>query len=277
MLGEPLEAPVVGQPQEPSFSEPLEADGGTAPQETQAPVAEEAPQEGQEAPQKEGQPLIAGKFKSYEDLAKSYQELEREFTRTSQELARLQAQYEMLWKQIGAPEQQTGEQGGAQTQQDESAFLSEFLSSPQRALEKIIQRYTLPVQETISKLLAEQLTNHWAQREAYYREKLGSAFDAVRQRVHDYFRRNPQLMRHKDGYDEAVKMAIGELALEGKLAPPQPPRVEAPKAPSAQSFDREVYEFARALGKKPEEAYRILKAIEEGKPVSMESLEPEEV
>jgi hypothetical protein len=271
-----LEAPSKGQPQEETvFLEQEEErqssqglpEAEEKPQEAQEGAQEEVQEKPEEAPKKE-QPLIGGKFKSYEDLLKSYEEAQRELTRRSQELAKLQAQYDALWRQIAGT--QEGSQQVYQVPQDDNEFLQQFLASPRKALEALLQQYVTPLQTTLTKFQIEQRTNHWVQREKYYEEVFGQQFSALKPRIYDYIRQNPHLVNKRDGYDEAVKYVVGEMALSGKVVPPKPPSVEPPKPAPSPQYSREVVEFARRIGKKPEEAKEILERLKAGQPVPME-------
>jgi hypothetical protein len=271
-----LEAPSEGQPQEGTvFLEQEEerqssqelSEAEERPQEAQEGAQEEVQEKPEEAPKKE-QPLIGGKFKSYEDLLKSYEEAQRELTRRSQELAKLQAQYDALWKQITGT--QEGSQQASQAPHDDNEFLQQFLASPRKALESLLQRYITPLQTTLEKFQIEQHTNYWVQREKYYEEVFGQQFSALKPRIYDYIRQNPHLVNKRDGYDEAVKYIVGEMALSGKVVPPKPPSIEPPKPAPSPQYSREVVEFARRIGKKPEEAKEILERLKAGQPVPME-------
>jgi len=271
-----LEAPIEGQPQEETvFLEQEEErqlsqelpEAEEKPQEAQEEVQEEVQEKPEEAPKKE-QPLIGGKFKSYEDLLKSYEEAQRELTRRSQELAKLQAQYDALWKQIAGT--QESPQQPPQAPQDDNEFLQQFLASPRKALESLLQQYITPLQTTLTKFQIEQHTNYWVQREKYYEGVFGQQFSALKPRIYDYIRQNPHLVNKRDGYDEAVKYVVGEMTLSGKVIPPKPPSVEPPKPSPSPQYSREVVEFANRIGKKPEEAKEILERLKAGQPVPME-------
>ncbi|MGE4413011.1 MAG: hypothetical protein AB7E45_04885, partial [Candidatus Caldatribacteriota bacterium] len=92
-------------------------------QETEQPQQPETqPGEEQQPETPAGQSLIAGKFKSIEDMEKSYKELEKKLTQLAQEKKQLEQSYQVLVQQ--QPKNQPT------SQVDEQKFLDQFLNQP---------------------------------------------------------------------------------------------------------------------------------------------------
>ena len=251
------------QPQEPEKQPEVNQ------QETEQPQQPEPqPSEEQQPETPVGQSLIAGKFKSVEDMEKSYKELEKKLTQLAREKKQLEQSYQVLAQQ--QPKTQPT------SQVDEQKFLDQFLNQPASTVEGLVE-------EKLGRLRKEIIAERKiAEKEQEYRKLLGNTFDKVKPIVDQYVNYYKQnyldTLVDGSGYDFAVSTAVGQLAIKNNLTPPaQPSPVETARPTATKSYSREIVELARKFNRKPEELEQELEAIEQGRPFDLETLSPKEV
>jgi len=170
---------------------------------------------------KGGEKLLAGKFKSEEELVKAYQNLEADNTRKSQEasklgerLAKLEGAQEMLQKQAQKAPQITAEE----RQKMQEKFKEDFNADPLTAL----YHYQRPYVEEINRLREEQkMFRDESRRERERRgELVGLAdkareedpeiFDKLKPEIEKELREDPNLGRYENPYTAAFYKVVGK-------------------------------------------------------------------
>ena len=183
----------------------------------------EQPKEGTELDEKRkgGEKLLAGKFKSPDELVKAYQNLEAEGTRKSQEaskvgerVAKLEGMLEMQQRQSQAAPQITAEE--RQKMQDK--FKEDFNADPLGAL----FNYNRPYVEEINRLREDQKTfrdDVQGERERRgqliglsenAREADPELFDKLKPEIEKELREDANLAKYENPYTAAFYKVVGK-------------------------------------------------------------------
>lgn len=276
----------LGLDEEPEKPEEKPEENPEEPESVEEPGVEQNTQPGEEqqetAPaeeEKQGEQLIAGKFKSYDDVVKAYKELERKLGQITSERKQLEQLLQLQQQQLELLQQRQQQQQPPQPQQqiDESKYLDMLLTKPASTIKSLISEEVERLRQeiTIEKKIVEK--------ENQYRNSLGDIFEKIKPQLNQYiayYRQHyPQSLVDGSGYDFAVKTLVGELAMKGELntAPPaSPPRVETTRPSRRQGYSPEVLEVAKKLNIKPEQAQRYIEAVDAGIPIDLETLSPKE-
>lgn len=107
----------------------------------------EEPGQPEETEEEKEERLLAGKFKSTEELEKAYQNIEKEKSRQGNELGELRSKVDQL---IGA------QQANQQTPQQEESKEEDFWDNPEKYIQQKVQEQTNPKVEQIEQQLTQQ-------------------------------------------------------------------------------------------------------------------------